>query len=123
MDDAPLPAWLEGAPGAWRLRIAAQPGAPRTEVVGEFERGEAVALLDPDGREIARGLSGYSSSEARLIMRKPSSEIARILGFVEEPELVHRDHMVLRVAPGSDGDDAAKTADASNSPNSPSASS
>ncbi len=94
-----------------------------TEVVGDFERGEAVAILDPDGREIARGLSGYSSSEARLIMRKPSSEIARILGFVEEPELVHRDHMVLRVAPGSDGDDAAKTADASNSPNSPSASS
>jgi len=94
-----------------------------TEVVGDFERGEAVAILDPDGREIARGLSGYSSSEARLIMRKPSSEIVRILGFVEEPELVHRDHMVLRVAPGSDGDVAAKTADASNSPNSPSASS
>jgi glutamate 5-kinase len=73
-----------------------------TDVVGDFERGEAVAILDPDGREIARGLSGYSSSEARLIMRKPSSEIARILGFVEEPELVHRDHMVLRVTPGSD---------------------
>ncbi len=73
-----------------------------TDVVGDFERGEAVAILDPDGREIARGLSGYSSSEARLIMRKPSSEIARILGFVEEPELVHRDHMVLRVTPDSD---------------------
>src|SRR5690606_13924137 len=40
------------------------------EVLGDFERGEAVALLDPDGREIARGLSGYSSSEARLIMRR-----------------------------------------------------
>ncbi len=73
-----------------------------TDVVGDFERGEAVAILDPDGREIARGLSGYSSSEARLIMRKPSSEIARILGFVEEPELVHRDHMVLRMIPDSD---------------------
>jgi len=75
-----------------------------TEVVGDFERGEAVAIVDPDGREIARGLSGYSSSEARLIMRKPSSQIARILGFVEEPELVHRDHMVLRVSPDSAGD-------------------
>ncbi len=94
-----------------------------TEVIGDFERGEAVALLDPDGREIARGLSGYSSSEARLIMRRPSSEIARILGFVEEPELVHRDHMVLRVAPGADDDAATKTAGGSNSPNSPSASS
>lgn len=67
-----------------------------TEIEGEFERGEAVAILDPDGREIARGLIGYSSSESRLIMRKPSSEIERILGFIEEPELVHRDNMVLR---------------------------
>src|SRR5690606_33538983 len=67
-----------------------------TDVEGEFERGEAVAILDPQGREIARGLIGYSSSESRLIMRKPSSEIERILGFVEEPELVHRDNMVLR---------------------------
>lgn len=97
------------------------------EVLGDFERGEAVALLDPDGREIARGLSGYSSSEARLIMRRPSSEIARILGFVEEPELVHRDHMVLRADFASD-EAAASAADESsasspNSPSSPSASS
>ncbi len=105
-----------------------------TDVVGDFERGEAVAILDPQGREIARGLSSYSSSEARLIMRKPSSEIARILGFVEEPELVHRDHMVLRGAQGAmreasggDDDGTAYTTCASGasnpSPNSPSASS
>jgi glutamate 5-kinase len=66
------------------------------EVSGEFERGEAVAIRDPGGREIARGLINYSSSEARLIMRRPSSEIEGILGFVEEPELIHRDNMVLR---------------------------
>lgn len=66
------------------------------EVSGEFERGEAVAVRDPGGREIARGLINYSSSEARLIMRKPSSEIEGILGFVEEPELIHRDNLVLR---------------------------
>jgi len=66
------------------------------EVAGEFERGEAVAIRDPGGREIARGLINYSSSEARLIMRKPSSEIEGILGFVEEPELIHRDNLVLR---------------------------
>ncbi|RPH63004.1 MAG: glutamate 5-kinase [Burkholderiales bacterium] len=67
-----------------------------TEVSGEFERGEAVAIRDPDGREIARGLINYSSSETRLIMRRPSSEIEGILGFIEEPELIHRDNLVLR---------------------------
>jgi glutamate 5-kinase len=67
-----------------------------TEVSGEFERGEAVAIRDPEGREIARGLINYSSSETRLIMRRPSSEIESILGFIEEPELVHRDNLVLR---------------------------
>ncbi|MCO5108546.1 MAG: glutamate 5-kinase [Burkholderiaceae bacterium] len=67
-----------------------------TAVSGEFERGEAVAIRDPDGREIARGLINYSSSETRLIMRRPSSEIEAILGFTEEPELVHRDNLVLR---------------------------
>lgn len=67
-----------------------------TEVSGEFERGEAVAIHDPEGREIARGLINYSSSETRLIMRRPSSEIEAILGFTEEPELVHRDNLVLR---------------------------
>jgi glutamate 5-kinase len=67
-----------------------------TEVSGEFERGEAVAIHDPEGREIARGLINYSSSETRLIMRRPSSEIEAILGFIEEPELVHRDNLVLR---------------------------
>lgn len=67
-----------------------------TDVSGEFERGEAVAIHDPEGREIARGLINYSSSETRLIMRRPSSEIEAILGFIEEPELVHRDNLVLR---------------------------
>jgi glutamate 5-kinase len=67
-----------------------------TEVSGDFERGEAVAIRDPEGREIARGLINYSSSAARLIMRRPSSEIEGILGFTEEPELIHRDNLVLR---------------------------
>jgi glutamate 5-kinase len=66
------------------------------EVTGEFERGEVVACLGSDDREIARGLINYSSSETRRIMRRPSSEIAAILGFVEEPELIHRDNLVLR---------------------------
>jgi glutamate 5-kinase len=66
------------------------------DVIGDFERGEVVACLDPEGQEIARGLINYSSSEARRIMRKPSTEIEAILGFVEESELIHRDNLVLR---------------------------
>ena len=66
------------------------------EVQGDFERGEVIACLDPQSREVARGLINYSSSETRLIMRKPSADIEGILGFVEEPELIHRDNLVLR---------------------------
>jgi glutamate 5-kinase len=49
----------------------------------------------PDGPEIARGLANYASVEARLLCRKPSSEIERLLGYVAEPEMIHRDNMVL----------------------------
>jgi glutamate 5-kinase len=66
-----------------------------TEVAGEFERGAVVACLDPTGREIARGLANYSAGEARKIMRRPSGEIEAILGYVDEPELIHRDNLVL----------------------------
>ncbi|GAB1412653.1 glutamate 5-kinase [Candidatus Desulfobacillus denitrificans] len=66
-----------------------------TAVEGEFERGAAVACRSADGREIARGLVNYSSSEARRIARQPSSEIEAILGYLDEPELIHRDNMVL----------------------------
>jgi glutamate 5-kinase len=66
-----------------------------TEVAGEFRRGEVVACLDPGGREIARGLANYSAAEARQIIRKPSGEIEAILGYVDEPELIHRDNLVL----------------------------
>jgi glutamate 5-kinase len=66
------------------------------DVSGEFVRGEVVACRDADGREIARGLINYSSAETRLIMRRPSSEIESILGFTEEPELIHRDNLILR---------------------------
>ena len=69
-----------------------------TEVSGEFERGEVVACVDPQGREVARGLINYASPDARRIIRRPSSDIETILGFVEEPELIHRDNLVLRDA-------------------------
>lgn len=65
------------------------------DVQGDFERGEAVAVIDPQGREIARGLINYSCSDARRIARQPSHRIESLLGFVAEPELIHRDNLVL----------------------------
>jgi len=64
-------------------------------VSGEFGRGDVITCIDEAGRAIARGISNYASSEARRIMRRSSTEIVSILGFVEEPELIHRDNMVL----------------------------
>jgi glutamate 5-kinase len=64
-------------------------------VNGEFERGEVVAVVDPDGHEIARGLTNYSAGEARRIAGKPSSAIEAELGYMDEPELIHRDNLVL----------------------------
>ena len=66
------------------------------EVSGEFERGELVAVLGPDGAELARGLINYGAADARRIARRPSADIEGLLGFVEEPELIHRDNLVLR---------------------------
>ena len=62
---------------------------------GEFERGAAVACISPDGREIARGLSNYGSGEARRIARKSSTDIECLLGYVDEPEIIHRDNLIL----------------------------
>jgi glutamate 5-kinase len=64
-------------------------------VEGEFRRGELVSCLAPDGHEVARGLVNYDSEETRRIMGHPSSQIEELLGYVDEPELVHRDNMVL----------------------------
>jgi glutamate 5-kinase len=64
-------------------------------VNGEFERGEVVGCCDESGREIARGLVNYSASEARRIVCTPSSEIEQKLGYVDEPELIHRDNLVV----------------------------
>ena len=66
-----------------------------TAVEGNFSRGDVIAVCDPQGLEIARGLANYASVEARLICRKPSSEFAKLLGYVSEPEMVHRDNLVL----------------------------
>ena len=64
-------------------------------VTGEFERGDAIGCIDESGRELARGLANYSANETLRIMRKPSSEIESVLGYVDEDELIHRDNLVV----------------------------
>jgi glutamate 5-kinase len=66
-----------------------------TAVRGNFQRGDLIACCDLEGHEIARGLANYSAEETRLIMRQPSSRIEELLGYVDEPELIHRDNLVL----------------------------
>ena len=66
-----------------------------TTVQGEFSRGDVIAIKSPDALEIARGLANYSSTEARLICRKASTEFERLLGYTGEPEMVHRTNLVL----------------------------
>ena len=64
-------------------------------VQGEFSRGDIIAICDENGKAFARGLANYASAEARLLCRKASSEIEKLLGYVAEPEMVHRDNLVL----------------------------
>jgi glutamate 5-kinase len=65
------------------------------EVDGDFSRGDVIAVRDESGIEFARGLANYSSAEARLLCRKPSSEFEKLLGYAAEPEMLHRDNLVL----------------------------
>jgi len=68
------------------------------EVKGDFRRGEAVACVNEAGEEIARGLVNYGASECRRILRKASTDIESILGYVDTPEVIHRDNLVVRPA-------------------------
>ena len=65
------------------------------QVEGEFSRGDVIAVREEGGAEFARGLANYSSAEARLLCRKPSSEFEKLLGYAAEPEMLHRDNLVL----------------------------
>ena len=67
-------------------------------VEGEFERGEAVCVVDSSGTEFARGLTGYGADEARAIAGKQSAEIAGILDYRGRNEMIHRDDLVLNDA-------------------------
>ena len=64
-------------------------------VEGDFHRGDVIAVKGPGGDEVGRGLANYGSAEARLIARRSSAEFERLLGFIGEPEMIHRDNFVL----------------------------
>ncbi len=66
-----------------------------TGVAGDFSRGDVIAIRDEQGTEIARGLANYASAEARLLCRKPSHDYEALLGYTAEPEMVHRDNLIL----------------------------
>ncbi len=65
------------------------------KVSGEFERGEVVSCMDSDGNEVARGLVNYNAAESTRILKTPSGKIESILGYVDEPELINKDNLVL----------------------------
>ncbi len=64
-------------------------------VSGDFGRGEMVSCIDESGIEVARGLANYSALETHKLLGQPSHRIEEILGYVDEPELIHRDNLVL----------------------------
>ena len=66
-----------------------------TAIEGEFQRGELVVCVAPDGREIARGLVNYNAAEARRIQGVGSDRLEQVLGYIDEPELIHRDNLTL----------------------------
>ncbi|HQZ13121.1 MAG TPA: glutamate 5-kinase [Devosia sp.] len=66
-----------------------------TKVKGEFNRGDAVAILDSAGNEVARGLAGLGSVHAQLVKGKNSARVTEVLGFEARSEIVHRDNLVL----------------------------
>ena len=66
-----------------------------TKVEGQFDRGEVISCLDNNGQLIAKGVVNYNSDEADKIKRQPTKAIEGILGYIDRPELIHRDNLVL----------------------------
>jgi glutamate 5-kinase len=64
-------------------------------VTGQFSRGDLVKCVDGQGNEVARGLVNYCADDARRLAGKSSGKIVELLGFVGEPELIHRDNLVV----------------------------
>jgi len=84
----------EGAERALHSGKSLLPAGVR-EIVGDFARGDTVAILSLSGHEIARGLAGYDAQEARQITGRKSAEIAAVLGYSGRSAMVHRDDLVM----------------------------
>jgi glutamate 5-kinase len=96
-----------GAETALRSGKSLLPAGVR-QITGSFSRGDTIAIIGAEGREIARGLAGYDADEARQIAGKKSAEIAVILGYAGRAAMVHRDDMVM-TAPAKREIDAARS--------------
>ncbi len=66
-----------------------------TAILGNFDSGDTVAILNPDGQTIAHGLCNYNAADAKLIVGKKSHEIAGILGYAGRSNIVHRNNLVI----------------------------
>ncbi len=62
---------------------------------GNYHRGDMVVCQTEDGHEVARGLVNYAGDEVSKLCGEPSDRIESLLGFVAEPEVIHRDNLVL----------------------------
>ncbi|MFT2213677.1 glutamate 5-kinase [Rhizobium giardinii] len=100
-----------GAETALRSGKSLLPAGVR-QVTGSFSRGDTIAIIGAEGREIARGLAGYDADEARQIAGKKSAEIAVILGYAGRAAMVHRDDMVMTTPAKRDMDAARSDAHA-----------
>lgn len=85
----------EGAAARLRERGSSLLPVGVTAVEGSFRRGDTVLCLDPEGVSVAQGLVNYDARDARRIRGRASHEIVEALGYVEAPELIHRDNMVI----------------------------
>lgn len=66
-----------------------------TDVSGHFQRGDMVGCFGAGEKEVARGLVNYNAEETAKILKTPSGQIESRLGYINEPELIHRDNLVL----------------------------
>ena len=67
------------------------------DVIGEFEKGDVVGIRDASGREFARGLTNYATSDARIIRGLHTDQARQALGSALYDEVVHRDNLVLTI--------------------------
>ncbi len=91
-----------GAANVLRARGTSLLAVGIADVSGEFERGAIVSCSDPAGTEVARGITNYSAAEISAITGHPSDRIGELLGYVREPEVIHRDNLVLMTHPSAD---------------------